>query len=102
MYATDVLARRLANGALEAGHDQAVEQELRLFFYLPFAHSEDLEDQDRSIALAAGLGEPNASHARGHHGIVRRFGRFPHRNLILGRAMTDEEQAFLDQGGYAG
>jgi uncharacterized protein (DUF924 family) len=102
MYATDAMARESAGAAIEAGHDRMCEAGLRLFFYLPFAHSEDLADQQRSVALNAPLGEPNASNSRRHHDIVRRFGRFPHRNPILGRRMTEEEQDFLDQGGYAG
>ncbi len=102
MYATDVLARHMAAGAIEAGHDLAVPRELRLFFNLPFAHSENLADQDRSVAFARGLGEPNLSHAERHRSIIKRFGRFPHRNPILGRAMRPDEQKFLDEGGYAG
>ena len=102
MYATDAMARQVADAALKAGHDQAVEAGLRLFFYLPFGHSESLADQERSVALSAALGEPNLSHAKRHRDIVRRFGRFPHRNPILGRAMTEEEQRYLDEGGYAG
>jgi uncharacterized protein (DUF924 family) len=102
MYATDALARQVASAAVAAGHDAAIAPALRLFVYLPFAHSEDLADQDRSVALVAGLGEPNLSHAERHRGIVRRFGRFPHRNPILGREMTPAEQHFLDNGGYAG
>ncbi|TKT71832.1 DUF924 family protein [Afipia massiliensis] len=101
MYATDAMAREAATAAIDAGHDEAM-GELRLFFYLPFGHSEDVVDQERSVALARALGEPNLSHAKGHREIVRRFGRFPHRNPILGRAMTAEEQQFLDDGGYAG
>ncbi len=101
MYATDAMAREAATAAIDAGHDEAV-GELQLFFYLPFGHSEDVVDQERSVALARALGEPNLSHAKGHRDIVRRFGRFPHRNPILGRAMTAEEQQFLDDGGYAG
>jgi uncharacterized protein (DUF924 family) len=72
------------------------------FFYLPFGHSESLADQERAVALVRRLGEPDISRAERHCGIVRRFGRFPHRNPILGRAMTDEEQRFLDEGGFAG
>lgn len=102
MYATDVLARAVAAAALDAGHDEATEIDLRLFFYLPFAHSERMADQDRSVDLNGRLGEPSLSHAEGHRAIIRRFGRFPHRNPILGRAMTPEEQRFLDDGGYAG
>ena len=102
MYATDALALRVAAAALEARHDREVPPDLRLFLYLPFGHSEDPGDQERSVALCRGLGEPNASHARRHRDIVRRFGRFPHRNPILGRAMTPEERRYLDEGGYAG
>jgi uncharacterized protein (DUF924 family) len=102
MYATDALAREAASAAIAAGHDLMVEKELALFLYLPFGHSEDLADQERSVALAQRLGEPNLSHARGHREIIRRFNRFPHRNPILGRRMTREEQRFLDEGGYAG
>ena len=102
MYATDAAARAAADAALQAGHDMAFPADLRLFFYLPFAHSEDIADQERSVALNRPLGEPNISHAERHRSIVRRFGRFPHRNPILGRAMRPEEQRFLDEGGYAG
>jgi uncharacterized protein (DUF924 family) len=102
MYATDAMARDVAAGAIDAGHDRAVETELQLFFYLPFAHSEALADQERSVALARRLGQPHLAHAEGHRDIVLRFGRFPHRNPILGRPTTPEEQRFLDDGGFAG
>jgi uncharacterized protein (DUF924 family) len=102
MYATDSTAREVAAAAIDAGHDQASEAELQLFFYLPFGHSEDIADQERSVALNRRLGEPNRSHAERHRDIVRRFGRFPHRNPILGRTMRQEEQLFLDEGGFAG
>jgi uncharacterized protein (DUF924 family) len=102
MYATDPLARAAAEMAVAAGHDRRVEKNLRVFFYLPFAHSEDWRDQERSVDLVRHLGEPDLSHARRHRDIIRRFGRFPHRNPILGRTMTDEEQRYLDGGGYAG
>lgn len=102
MYATDRLAREAAMAAVSAGHDQAVEEELRLFFYLPFGHSEELADQERSVALARSLGQPTLGRAEHHRDIVLRFGRFPHRNPILGRLMRPEEQRFLDEGGFAG
>jgi len=102
MYATDPMARAVVAAALDARHDLALPVDLRLFVYLPFGHSESLADQDRSVALARGLGEPNLTHAERHCGIIRRFGRFPHRNPILGRAMLPEEQQYLDGGGYAG
>ena len=110
MYATDPLARRIADEAIAAGHDMKIEPALRLFFYLPFCHSESLEDQDRALALIGALatetsGEPGddpLDHARGHHDIIRRFGRFPHRNPILGRETTTAEAAYLAAGGFAG
>ncbi|WP_291862262.1 DUF924 family protein [Bradyrhizobium sp.] len=102
MYATDAAARRIAAAAVDAGHDRAMPPDLRKFFYLPFAHSEDLADQDRSVALGRHLGLLDARNSRRHRDIIKRFGRFPHRNAILGRDMTPEEQEFLDQGGYAG
>jgi uncharacterized protein (DUF924 family) len=102
MYATDAAARRIAAAAVDAGHDRKVPPDLRIFFYLPFAHSEYLGDQDRAVALGRHLGSPNTEHSERHRSIVRRFGRFPHRNPILGRKMTPEEQEFLDQGGYSG
>ena len=102
MYATDPLARRIARDALAQGLDRAIEPELRLFCYLPFAHSEDLADQDRSVALMRDLGEEPLEHAEGHRAIVRRFGRFPHRNAMLGRQSSAEEAAFLADGGFSG
>lgn len=100
MYATDAYARYVGTLAVAAGFDRQVDAELRLFFYLPFAHSEDLADQERSVALHEELGD--TSKACRHREIIRRFGRFPHRNAILGRAATAEEQAYLDGGGFAG
>ena len=102
MYATDATARRIAAAAIDAGHDQAMPTDLRKFFYLPYGHSEDLTDQERSVMLCAPLGPPNSEHSERHREIVKRFGRFPHRNSILGRPITPEEQEFLDHGGYAG
>ncbi|MBN8615865.1 MAG: DUF924 family protein [Deltaproteobacteria bacterium] len=100
MYATDPLARRYADRAIELGHDERVDPAMRFFFYLPFAHSESLEDQDRSVALHERIHE--TQHANGHRDIIRRFGRFPHRNALLGRETTAEEKAFLDEGGFGG
>lgn len=102
MYATDPMARKVADIGITAGHDQAFDPPLRLFYYLPFAHSEDMADQERSVALCKRLGEPHAGRAKGHHDIVERFGRFPHRNHILQRTMTDEEELFLKRGGFSG
>jgi uncharacterized protein (DUF924 family) len=102
MYATDTLARIVAAAALDLGHDQAVDPALRPFFYLPFGHSEHLADQERSVVLAAGMPEPIPSHAQRHRDIIARFGRFPHRNAIVGRVSTEEEAAWLAAGGFAG
>jgi uncharacterized protein (DUF924 family) len=102
MYASDARAVKAAEAAIAAGHDRHIDADLRLFFYLPFAHSEALADQERSVALCRDLDGNSLAHAEGHRDIVKRFGRFPHRNLILGRDMTEEEQRFLDDGGYSG
>ncbi|MFC4761588.1 DUF924 family protein [Dyella koreensis] len=102
MYATDTLARAFARTAQARNYIAAVDPDLRLFFCLPFAHSEDAADQALSVALHAQLGQPWLAHAESHQAIIRRFGRFPHRNPLLGRTSTPEEQAFLDQGGFAG
>lgn len=102
MFATDSLARCLAARAIEAGHDLAVEDELRVFLYLPFEHSEDLADQRRSVELHEANAREHLSYAVEHLDIIERFGRFPHRNRPLGRETTRDEQAFLDGGGFAG
>ncbi len=102
-FAADALAREIAAGALAEGYDRAVPAALRGFFYLPFMHSEDLADQERCVALYRELGEPEGiKYAEIHADIIRRFGRFPHRNAVLGRTTTAEEQAFLDGGGFSG
>src|SRR5262249_45757569 len=75
---------------------------LRPFIYLPLSHSEDLGDQERAVELVRKFDETYVPRAEGHRNIIKRFGRFPHRNPILGRTMTAEEQDFLDQGGLAG
>ena len=102
MYATDGHARLVADAAIKAGYDRLVDHELAKFFYLPFAHSEGLADEERSVALVRRLGEPELSHALGHRDIIRRFGRFPHRNPILGRSTSPEEQLYLGNGGFKG
>lgn len=102
MYVTDALARDVAAEAITLGHDRAVPDDLAVFFYLPFAHSEELADQERCVALVERLGDPDHGRAKHHRGIVRRFGRFPHRNAILGRVSTAEEQRYLDEDGYKG
>lgn len=102
MYASDGAALKIAEAALAAGHDRHFDADLRLFFYLPFAHSEELAHQERSVALCRELGGESLAHAEGHREIIRRFGRFPHRNPILQRETTREEQRFLEEGGFAG
>ena len=102
MYATDPLARYFVRAALAAGHDQMVEEKLRLFFYLPLSHSECLSDQHIAVERNIPLGEEVLKHAVGHRDIIQRFGHFPHRNRILGRQTKPDEQAFLDSGGFAG
>ena len=102
MYATDALARKVADAAIAADHHRKVDADLQVFFLLPFGHSEDIADQERSVTLMLELGHPDLAHAEHHRDIVKCFGRFPHRNPILGRVMTSEEQRFLDEGGYAG
>jgi len=102
-FATDALARGAAERAIARGFDQTIPTSERLFFYLPFEHSETLADQERAVALIGTLGNAElARWAELHADIIRRFGRFPHRNSVLGRVSTPEEQAFLDAGGFAG
>ena len=102
-FAADLLAREVASRAIARGFDQRVPAAERMFFYLPFEHSEKLADQERCVALNRATGDAEATKWAEHHAdIIRRFGRFPHRNAVLGRATTAEEQAFLDSGGFAG
>jgi uncharacterized protein (DUF924 family) len=102
-FAADPLAREVADRALARGFDRAVAPELRTFFYLPFEHSEHPADQERSVALFRATGDAGLlKWAELHADIIRRFGRFPHRNAVLGRINTPQEQAFLDAGGFAG
>ena len=103
-FATDARARAGARVAIDHGWDMAIPEPQRVFFYMPFEHSEDMADQDRSIDLMTGkLPEHGAEfglHARAHAEVIRRYGRFPFRNAALGRQTTPEEAAFLEQGGY--
>jgi uncharacterized protein (DUF924 family) len=95
-YATDPAALLAAERAIDRHFDKDVEPELRRFFYLPFTHAEDLAAQEHAVALAEASGEADAAQwARHHHEIIARFGRFPHRNAILGRESTAEELEFL-------
>ena len=111
-FAQDAKARKLAGQGLESGADRLLRPIERLFFYLPFEHSEDLADQDRSVELYRELvsSVPPAQretfaafvdYAARHRDVISRFGRFPHRNQVLGRESTPEEKGFLEQPGSA-
>jgi uncharacterized protein (DUF924 family) len=102
-YAHDEKARAIARRAVADGLDGDVDPTLRKFFYMPFMHSESLADQALSVKLCYALHDPYTfKYARGHAAIVARFGRFPHRNPVLGRHTSPAEQAFLDAGGFGG
>ncbi|MCR4268484.1 DUF924 family protein [Nitratireductor sp. ZSWI3] len=100
-FATDELAMRVASNAVEKGLDEGMTEAERQFLYMPYMHSEVLADQERAVMLFKGLGNEDAlKYAIEHRDIVARFGRFPHRNRVLGRTSSEEEQAFLE--GHAG
>ena len=102
-YATDGLARHYAERAIRAGFDREVDAALRIFFYMPFEHSEALSDQQRSLDLFAALGDENyIKYAQLHYDLIARFGRFPHRNEVMGRESTREEIDYLEGGGFSG
>lgn len=97
-HATDTVALTIAKSAIDLGFDRNLDVSQKKFLYMPFQHSEDLEDQIRSVELCASLGDPNTlDHARRHKDVVERFGRFPHRNASLDRSSTPEELEFLEQ-----
>jgi uncharacterized protein (DUF924 family) len=103
-FATDAKAQVLANSAIAKGFDQDLLPVQRWFIYLPFEHSENLADQQRCVDLFSTLqGDPDSAktidYALRHKSIIERFGRFPHRNKILGRETTPEEAEFLKQRG---
>jgi uncharacterized protein (DUF924 family) len=103
VYATDPAALMTADRAIEKGYDRQVEPALRRFFYLPFSHSEEARHQERAVGLSEALGDPEVLNwARHHHDVIRRFGRFPHRNALLGRESTPEEARFLAEEGFKG
>ena len=100
-FASDRQARAAATRAIDAGFDKRVPTSLRVFFYLPFMHSEDLADQDACVALIEerlGKSSSNYPYALGHREQIARFGRFPGRNAALGRASTPQESVFLNAG----
>jgi uncharacterized protein (DUF924 family) len=94
-YATDARALELARHAVATGKDRSLQKQERHFLYMPFMHSEDRAMQAESVRLFTEISEDGLKWARHHQGIVERFGRFPHRNAILGRASTPEEIEFL-------
>lgn len=100
-FATDEKALNLARQALEQGYDKALSVEQASFFYLPFMHSERLEDQEKCVELFEAISDqvPNLPFAIAHRDVIQKFGRFPHRNKVLSRRTTAEEQAYLDDGG---
>ena len=101
-FACDAQARRLARAALDQGHDAGLAPAERLFLYLPFEHSESLADQHRAVALVEAIGVPDwTRYSVAHFDLIARFGRFPHRNAVLGRASTPEELDALAQPGNA-
>jgi uncharacterized protein (DUF924 family) len=99
-FATDAAALQLSKRAITAGFDAKLDADRRAFLYMPFQHAEDAADQARSVGLFTALGMPlQRDYAERHKAIIDRFGRFPHRNAILGRDSTEEEIAFLKQPG---
>lgn len=102
-FATDGLALSVAKGAIDRGFDLRVPEPQRQFFYLPLEHSENGQDQERAVRLICErMDAPETLlHARAHREVIRCFGRFPHRNAALGRATSDREAVFLEEGGYA-
>jgi uncharacterized protein (DUF924 family) len=102
-YAADGLARHYAGRAIASGYDRQGDPALRVFFYMPFEHSESLQDQQRSLDLFGAVGDDNyLKYAQLHYHIIERFGRFPHRNRALGRESTQEELDYLANGGFSG
>jgi len=99
-FAQDREALELTRSALARGEDEGLSAEERQFLYMPLMHSESLTDQEECVRLMERLGLAEAAHyARRHRDIVARFGRFPHRNVALGRASTTDEAAFLREPG---
>jgi uncharacterized protein (DUF924 family) len=99
-FASDPLAKDIAARAIRLGYDATLSKHERMFLYLPFEHSEDLNDQTLSVGLFGSLDDDYyLKFAKAHRDIIARFGRFPHRNAILDRASTPEEIAFLAEPG---
>lgn len=102
-FATDPMALNVARRAIGNGCDGYCSASQKQFFYMPLMHSEDIADQEYCLTLCLQSGSvENVKFARIHRDIIARFGRFPHRNLVFGRHSSEAEQAFLDEGGFAG
>jgi uncharacterized protein (DUF924 family) len=102
-FAADPLALAVTKRALASGYDREIAHELVPFLYMPLMHSENIADQRRCVELFGRYGnQNNQKFAEIHRDIIERFGRFPHRNPVLGRVTTAEEKAFLDSGGFGG
>ena len=96
-FSTDHLALAIARAAIDRGFDDQLEPRERGFLYMPFQHSEDLADQNRSLLLFTALGDADQlGYAQKHHDVIARFGRFPHRNKMLGRSLRPAELAAGD------
>lgn len=101
-FATDGLAQGVAARAIEKGFDAATDSELRIFFYMPLEHAENLALQERCVTLVEAMRNANfTQYAKVHRDVIARFGRFPHRNAVLGRTSTPEELRFLAEGGFS-
>lgn len=96
-FASDPMALALAQEAVAGGHDQNVPHEWRMFFYLPYMHSESLVIHEEALRLYETLGvQEAADYELAHQAVLRRFGRYPRRNAALGRASTPEEIAYIE------
>ncbi|MTI07383.1 DUF924 domain-containing protein [Roseibium denhamense] len=101
-FESDEKAVAIAEHAVEKGFDRAYPKEVRVFFYLPFEHAEDMALQERSVDLNRTLGNQDFYfYALLHLDVIRRFGRFPHRNAVLGRSSTPAEESYLASGGFS-
>ncbi|WP_299860996.1 DUF924 family protein [uncultured Hoeflea sp.] len=99
-FATDLLALNAAKAAIAVGADAQISETRRIFLYMPFEHAESLDEQDRAVALCEALGdEKYLDYAHRHRDVIAEFGRFPHRNAILGRTSTLAEEAYLAKPG---
>jgi len=103
-FSTDAVALAVAKSAIAKGWDLKIDEPARQFFYLPLMHAENLCDQERCVRLIhermPDHGADNLLHARAHREVIRQFGRFPYRNMVLDRSTTPHEQTYVDAGGY--